>query len=103
MMTIYRNKKLLALAKDAPYCMRCRNPNDGTVVPAHANMGIMGKGMGIKAADIPAFLCHHCHDVIDGRERVQGMTRDMRDGQWAIAAALTMRWVLENHPEVFAQ
>ena len=45
---LYRNKKLLALAKEAPKCFHCDMPNDGTVIAAHRNEG---KGIGIKASD----------------------------------------------------
>lgn len=98
----YRNKKLLELAKHVPYCMRCRKPNTGQVVAAHANMQTMGKGMGIKAADIPAYLCNTCHDIVDGRVLHPDCTnaRD-RNAEWAMAAVHSLRWALENHPEVF--
>lgn len=99
-MTVYRNKKLLALAKESPYCMRCRQPNIGQVVAAHANMQTMGKGMGLKAADVPAYLCQTCHDAVDGRVN-HGMGTREKHAEWAIAAIHSMRWVLENHPEVF--
>lgn len=100
----YRNKKLLALAKMAPICFRCGNHNDGTVVAAHANMQSMGKGIGIKAADIPAFVCARCHDEIDGRVKSSpsfSSSSFYRSAEWALAAVKTMRWVLENHDEVF--
>ena len=94
---IYRNKKLLALAKHSPKCFCCGATNDGTVVAAHANLQIMGKGMGIKAADIPAFVCATCHDAIDGRSKAVDFDPEK---EWYRAAVLSMRWVLENHPDV---
>jgi len=97
---IYRNPKLLALAPNVPHCMRCGRNNDGTVVAAHANMQSMGKGTGIKAADIPAYLCSTCHDIIDQRVQV-GMKRKELESEWALAAVRSMRWALEHHPEVF--
>lgn len=100
-MSIYRNKKLLSLAKDVPHCMRCRTQNYGQVVAAHANMQMMGKGMGIKAADVPAYLCQTCHDAIDGRTSNSGMGTHEKHAEWAIAAVLSLRWALENRPEVF--
>ena len=96
---IYRNPKLLKLAKEAPYCFACRSPNTGTVVAAHANMQSMGKGMGLKAADIVAFICHSCHAEIDGTK--PGADRAKAQAEWALAAVHSMRWALENHPEVF--
>lgn len=95
----YRNPALLDLARHAPRCFCCGQANDGTVVAAHANLIELGKGMGIKAADIPAFLCHVCHDLIDGRD--SRWDRVKRTDEWYRAAVLSMRWALENHPEVF--
>lgn len=63
----YRNKKLLDLAQEAPYCMYCKEPNHGQVVLCHSNSTQHGKGMGIKAHDIPCYLCNLCHDLADGR------------------------------------
>jgi hypothetical protein len=97
----YRNPKLLALAKDAPYCFRCQIPNLDHIVAAHANMQSMGKGMGIKAADLVAYLCPVCHDLIDGR--LSGLNRHEAQREWAFAAIHSMRYALENHPEVFNQ
>ena len=100
----YRNAKLLALAKEAPYCFRCRAPNGGQIIAAHANMESMGKGIGHKAADIPAYLCGDCHDIVDGRKREKDVeiTRGALQAEWCRAAVLSMRWALENHPEAFA-
>jgi hypothetical protein len=69
MNTIYRNQKLLDLAKQAPHCMNiaCMAPNSGQVVGCHSNMIKHGKGKSIKAHDIPAYGCNVCHDKIDGR------------------------------------
>lgn len=94
---VYRNRKLLGLARIAPKCFCCNRDNDGTVVAAHANMQSMGKGMGIKAADVVAFLCRDCHDLVDGRSSRLRAPNDA----WAMAAVHSMRWAIENHPEVF--
>lgn len=101
MSTTYRNPKLLALARIAPRCFGCGTPNDGTVVGAHANMQSMGKGTGHKAADLPAFVCVRCHDAIDGRTS-EHKSRSARNAAWSEAAIHSLRWALENHPEVFA-
>lgn len=96
---IYRNKKLLALARVAPKCFCCGSDNDGTVVAAHSNMQIMGKGMGIKSADLPAYVCYSCHDHIDGRKTQNHLGTGR--AEWCEAAVASLRWALENHPEVF--
>ena len=93
---IYRNRKLLDLARVAPKCFGCNRDNDGTVVAAHSNSQAMGKGMGIKAADLPAYLCHTCHANIDSPSN-----RGEAEAMWFKAHALSMRWAHEHHPEVF--
>lgn len=95
---IYRNKKLLALAKEAPHCFRCGEYNMGQVVACHANSHLMGKATGIKAADLPAYMCQQCHDMIDGR--TGDLSRDEKWLYWCEAAILSMHWALENHPDV---
>lgn len=97
---IYRNNKLLSLAKDAPKCFMCNRENDGTVVAAHANMGSLGKGIGMKAADIPAYLCETCHSFVDGRIKSDASQKE-RNSEWALAAIHSLRWALETHPEIF--
>lgn len=71
----YRNRKLLDLAKDSPVCCICGEPNDGTVVPVHSDSLADGKGLGIKAHDIPAFGCMSCHQKIHGK----GLTKDEKE------------------------
>lgn len=63
----YRNDLLLKLAAVVPECMRCGASNEGQVVACHSNQIRDGKGMGIKAHDLPAYLCTRCHDLVDGR------------------------------------
>lgn len=81
--------------------MYCKTENHGNVVAAHSNSQAMGKGMGHKAADIPAYLCADCHDLYDGR-RPSTATATEKYQMWCSAALLSMRWALENHPKVFA-
>ena len=45
-------------------CEAC-GQNDGTVVPAHCNMGL--GGMGYRAPGVIAGLCYRCHAIADGR------------------------------------
>lgn len=95
---IYRNPKLLALAKEAPYCFGCRKHADGTIVATHGDFLEMGKCKGMKSADLPAYLCHECHTAIHNGH--MGDFEEMR-AYWYRAACLSMRWALENYPEVF--
>lgn len=90
----YRNKKLLNLAKECPYCMLCNRLNRGDVVAAHSNQLKDGKGMGIKAHDYRiAYLCHQCHAEIDqGHE----MNKAMRQLNWETAHRNTIGWLFEN-------
>lgn len=61
-----RLQKLLDAARDYP-CSHC-NRQDGTIVAAHCNELALGRGMGLKTKDyLVAYLCHECHDVVDGR------------------------------------
>lgn len=59
-----RDKKWLThIARDKP-CEAC-GCNDGTTVPAHCNIGLLG-GMGLKAPDwAVAGLCFDCHARAD--------------------------------------
>jgi hypothetical protein len=95
----YRNNKLLKLAKEAPHCFHCGTENFGQVVACHSNSLAMGKGISLKAADLPAFLCNRCHDLQDGR--TPGWTIEEKLNNWAWAALKSIRWALEDHPEVF--
>ena len=59
-----RDKKRLQACRNLP-CQHC-GAEDGTVVAAHSNEGIHGKGRGIKASDeFIAALCFCCHINID--------------------------------------
>ena len=72
-----RNKRLLEAARHIP-CQHC-GAEDGTVVAAHSNEGIHGKGRGIKASDeFIAALCFTCHANLD-----QGkMSKQERTQMW---------------------
>ena len=63
----YRNPKILEAARRAPHCMYCMGGREGEMVGCHSNEIRHGHGTGHKAHDLVAFLCGHCHDVIDGR------------------------------------
>ena len=67
-----RNKRILEFCRTVP-CQSC-GVSDGTVVAAHSNQSIHGKGMGIKASDqFVAAMCRACHYEIDqGRASFEG-------------------------------
>jgi hypothetical protein len=94
---MYRNKKLLNLAKDAP-CMLCGS-SDGTVVAAHSNQLRDGKGTGIKAHDYRiSYLCNLHHFMIDNDKQ---MSKQERINLWEDAHRKTIGWLFENnHLEV---
>jgi hypothetical protein len=87
----FRNKKLLNAVRDQP-CVLCGSL--GTTVAAHANSVALGKGTGIKAPDYyTAWVCQHCHDVIDGRSPVSGTVYRDRQEMWTVAFLRTVaRW-----------
>lgn len=90
----YRNKKLLALAKESPCCMGCGRHNDGQVVAAHSNQLIDGKGTGIKAHDYRiAYLGPCCHAEIDQGSK---MSREQRRELWEEAHRKTIGWLFDN-------
>ena len=91
----FRCPKLLAMAKEAPHCMYCTTPNYGQVVGAHSNLIKHGKGTGIKAHDIPAYICNHCHDIIDGRVP-SSLTKDGKMQMFLDAVYNTVVWLLQT-------
>lgn len=93
-MSNFRCKKLLELAKEAPHCMNCGVSNWGQVVAAHSNSQKHGKGMGIKAHDIPSFLCERCHDLVDGRSG--NLDRETRQTIWADSMISSFVWLLDS-------
>ena len=98
----YRNPKLLALAKEAPFCMSCGAYNQRDVVGAHSNSQTMGKGMGTKAHDLVALVCSECHSIIDGR--IGGYSREFRENKWLWAVVKSTLWELqEGHLRVVSK
>jgi hypothetical protein len=53
------------------------NCDTGTTVLAHAPHD-MNKGTGHKPDDVGAWACSNCHDYVDGRTKVPGVTRQDR-------------------------
>lgn len=89
---IYRNKKLLDLAKECPTCMLCGNFRP--VVAAHSNQLCDGKGRGIKAHDFRiAYLCSECHYEID---QGKNLLKEERRSLWEKAHRDTIGWLFLN-------
>lgn len=67
-----RDKRILEFCRTVP-CQSC-GIQDGTVVAAHSNQSIHGKGRSIKASDqFVAALCYSCHYEVDqGRASKEG-------------------------------
>lgn len=71
----------------------CCNFDERTTVPAHYRSLRVGAGMGIKPDDlIVAFSCSCCHDVVDGRARLEGYTREQI--RFAHAEGCLETWVV---------
>ena len=98
----FRSPKILALAKEAPHCFWCGADNWGQVVAAHSNLIEMGKGTGIKAADVPiAYVCTTCHELIDNPPPSHHLGRMDRELMFFKASARTMHWLAqEGHLEI---
>ncbi len=96
-----RSKAILKACRELP-CQLC-GADDGTVVAAHSNQAIHGKGRGIKASDqYVAALCFKCHHEIDQGSH---MTKTARQEAWDFAHQYTrmhlaMRglWPYEQEP-----
>lgn len=88
---MYRDKRLLEILRDCPYCLGCGKHNDGTIVAAHSNQLRDGKGRGIKSHDFRvAALCFTCHAELDqGTE----LNREERVAMWEEAHRNTIGWL----------
>jgi len=81
----YRDRRLLNAVRDFA-CQWCGR-DDGTIVAAHSNEGIAGKGMGMKASDaLVAALCDQCHREVD---QSSFLTRRERQEMWRTAFVRT--------------
>jgi len=91
---IYRNPKLLSLAKLVPHCMNCSNHNYGQVVAAHSNQQRDGKGTAIKAHDYRiAFLCDVCHFLIDSSKE---LSRELKTEVFEQAHRKSIGWMFDS-------
>lgn len=91
---MFRSPKLLHLAERAPHCMHCKIWNRGQVVACHSNSQRHGKGTGIKAHDLVAYLCPTCHDLLD--RRTGEMPREDRDAMFLEACWQSTLWLLQE-------
>lgn len=89
-----RDKKRLEACRSLP-CQHC-GVEDGTVVAAHSNEGIHGKGRSIKASDeFVAALCFTCHANLD-----QGkMSKYEKSQMWQNAHVKTIEMLDNNRRE----
>lgn len=96
-LTPYRNQALRDLAEHVGDCMFCGSEmNSGSIVLAHSNRQVDGKGMGLKSADVPCYLCPSCHNQADGRTTFPRMTPEQRDHIIDRGAYRSFLWFLEN-------
>lgn len=86
---VAKGKKLLSAARNYP-CAHC-NRQDGTVVAAHCNELALGRGFAHKTPDfLVAYLCHDCHDAVDGR--AHGLKLEEKRAMWNRAYVVTVSW-----------
>lgn len=90
----FRSQALRDLAAKVPQCMECGARNRGDVVGCHSNSLQHGKGMGLKAHDVPAYLCGGCHDLLDGR--TGDLNRSKKEALFFRAAYKSMVWLLQE-------
>ena len=89
---MYRNKKLLEMARQSP-CQHC-GMNDSSTIAAHSNQLRDGKGRGIKAHDFRvAYLCFTCHYNLDQGNK---LNKQERIEMWDEAHRKTIGWLFEN-------
>jgi len=90
---IYRNKRILEIARNFP-CQHCGR-DDGTVVAAHSNQLRDGKGKGIKASDFRiASLCFTCHMELD---QGKNLSKAERVEMWEEAHRKTIGLLFDNN------
>jgi len=90
----FRSKKLLSMARDAPYCFSCGKSNDCDIVAAHSNFLSDGKGKGTKAVDYRiAYLCAKCHQIVDTSHR---HSKEEKKQLWENAHRATIGWLFDS-------
>jgi len=88
---MFRSKRLL----QAVSTLSCQNCGmDGMTQAAHANWGVYGKGMGMKAHDcFVAALCVDCHRELD---QGKNLSADQRQQMWEAAFRKTLVALFES-------
>lgn len=77
----------LRKAAEGRACVLCGSV--GTTVGAHSNSLAHGRGMSHKCPDYyMAYLCHRCHDEVDGR--AGGLTKEEKREKWLSAFVRTV-------------
>jgi hypothetical protein len=78
--------------------MSCGEKQYGQVVACHSNLIKHGKGTGIKAHDLAAYLCATCHGIVDGRTLARTYTPQERLILFYEALYETWLWLMrEGH------
>lgn len=82
----FRDDALMVAVRKFP-CGHCGITHEGTC-GAHPNWSWAGKGKSIKAHDLPAALCPHCHVPI--LDQGKDLSREEREMMWLKAFYQTM-------------
>ena len=86
-----KSEKIRTDAKDKP-CQRCGC--EVGVINAHCN-DMIYRGTGLKADDcLTAWLCQHCHDLLDGRVGEFTIAEKRREWDQAFKATVRQRFRL---------
>ncbi len=94
--TYIRSKPLMAMYRTIA-CQNCGRDN-GTVIGAHSNSHIHGKGKGIKASDeFCASMCDLCHALCD----YGGLPREEAFAMWNKAHARTVELLTKIYGDAY--
>ena len=95
-----RSNKLRNSARGQECTMRIPTVCTGdpaTTVWAHSNLGIHGKGKGIKATDVMgAYMCFACHAAYDGRIKCIHIEPETMDLMFYQAMALSLLKLIDQ-------
>lgn len=90
----FRSQALRDLASECEECCFCGAFAPQAIVACHPNSLRYGKGIGMKAEDLVAYLCPECHDLLDGRGGT--LTRFEKDCMFLEAFYASMRWAFST-------